>query len=333
MASRAALPKSKRQYAPVQNGAAQRFVRTLKAAKSAKMPGYIDPLLATESAPPRGPGWVHEIKFDGYRFQLHLKNGQPQFFTRRGNDWSNRVRSLMAATGSINTYAAIIDGEVVVPLENGATDFGGLESELKKGGSDRIAFYAFDLLYLDGYDLRRCALIDRKEALRLLLDGVPYPFVYSEHIDDYDGLLVSKEACQMELEGTISKRANSPYVSGRNTYWTKKPCRKRDTFIVAGWAEKRGQFDGIYLAKEEGGELVYAGKLERGFDGKKEKEMLSALRPITTVKKPMKSSRARFPKAQWVKPNVLVEAEFRGKTGEGLLRHPSYVGIRRDIAD
>src|SRR5690242_13516486 len=109
MASRAALPKSKRQYAHVQNGAAQRFVRTLKAAKSAPMLGYIEPLQPTETAPPRGPGWIHEIKYDGYRFQLHLKNGQPQFFTRRGNNWSNRVRSLMAPTGSINTYAAIID--------------------------------------------------------------------------------------------------------------------------------------------------------------------------------------------------------------------------------
>jgi len=273
---RAALPKSKRQYVHVNNGPAQRFVRTLKTAKSSPMLGYIQPLLATEAAPPRGEGWVHEIKYDGYRFQLHLKNGQPRFFTRRGNDWSERVRSLMAATGFLNSYAAILDGEVVVPLANGATDFGALESELKQSGSDRIAFYVFDLLYLDGYDLRRCALIDRKEALRLLLEGVPHPIVYSEHIEDYDGLLVSKEACRMELEGTVSKRALSPYVSGRSAYWTKKPCRQRDTFIVAGWAEKRGQFDGIYLAKEEGGELVYAGKLERGFDDRKEKEMLAA---------------------------------------------------------
>jgi len=329
---RAALPKSKRQYVHVNNGPAQRFVRTLKAAKPAPMMGYIEPLLATEAAPPRGPGWVHEIKYDGYRFQLHLKNGQPQFFTRRGNDWSNRVRSLVAATGSINTHAAVIDGEVVVPLENGVTDFGALEGELKQGGSDRIAFYVFDLLYLDGYDLRRCALVDRKEALRLLLAGVPYPIVYSEHIEDYDGLLVSNEACRMELEGTVSKRANSPYVSGRSTHWTKKPCRTRDSFLVAGWAEKRGKFDGIYLATEEGGELVYAGKLERGFDDKKEKEMLAELRPLTTSKKSIVSRRARFPKARWVKPQVMVEAEFRGKTGEGLLRHPSYKGIRRDIA-
>src|SRR5688572_7343620 len=102
----------------------------------------------------------------------------------------------------------------------------------------------------------------------------------------------------MELEGTVSKRANSPYVSGRSTHWTKKPCRTRDSFLVAGWAEKRGKFDGIYLATEEDGELVYAGKLERGFDDKKEKEILAELRPLTTSKRPMVSSRARFPKAR-----------------------------------
>jgi bifunctional non-homologous end joining protein LigD len=331
--ARAALPKSKRQYVHVNNGPAQRLVRTFKAAKSAPMMDYVEPLLATEAPPPRGTGWVHEIKYDGYRFQLHLQNGQARFFTRRGNDWSNRVRSLIAATASISTYAAIVDGEVVVPLENGATDFGALESELKQSGSDRIAFYAFDLLYLDGYDLRRCTLTDRKEALRLLLEKVSHPILYSEHIDDYDGLIVAKEACRMELEGTVSKRANSPYVSGHSGYWTKKPCRTRDTFVVVGWAEKRGKFDGIYLAKTEGDDLVYAGKLERGFDDKKEKEMMRDLRPLITAKKPMKSSRVRFPKARWVKPQVLVEAEFRGKTGDGLLRHPSYKGIRRDTAE
>jgi bifunctional non-homologous end joining protein LigD len=332
MARRSSLPKSKRQYVHVNTGPAQRYVRSLKAAKSARQPDYIEPLLATEASPPRGPGWVHEIKYDGYRFQLHLRNGQPQFFTRRGNDWSDRVRSLVGNTIHLNSYSCIVDGEVVVPLENGGTDFGALEGELKRAGSDRIAFYAFDLLYLDGYDLRPCTLIERKEALRLLLEAVPYPFVYSEHLED-DGPAVFREACRLDLEGIVSKRASAPYTSGRSARWLKKPCRRRDTFVVAGWAEKRGQFDGIYLAKEAGGELVYAGKIERGFDAPEEKELLTLLRPLASPKKPMTSSRVRFPKARWVRPEVLVEAEFRGKTGEGLLRHPSYVGVRRDIAE
>jgi bifunctional non-homologous end joining protein LigD len=294
------------------------------------MPEYVEPLLAIEGPPPRGDKWLHEIKYDGYRFQLHLKNGQPQFFTRRGNDWTDRVNSLVLASGGIASYACIIDGEVVVPLENGGTDFGALESELKQSGSNRIAFYAFDLLYLDGLDLRRAALVDRKEILRLLVERVPYPIVYSDHMEG-DGPAIAREACRLELEGIVSKRRDAPYVSGRGSYWIKKPCRSRDTFTVAGWAEKRGKFDGIYLAKRQGRELFYAGKLERGFDARSENAMLAKLRPLATAQQPMKASRARFPKAKWVKPVVKVEAEFRGKTGEGLLRHPSFKGTREDV--
>jgi bifunctional non-homologous end joining protein LigD len=327
------ISKSRRQYVHVNNGPAQRLARKTAGAKPAPMPDYIDPLLATEGPPPRGDKWLHEIKYDGYRFQLHLQNGQPKFFTRRGNDWSNRVNSLVLAAGAINSYGCILDGEVVVPLENGGTDFGALESELKQSGSNRIAFYAFDLLYLDGLDLRRAALVDRKALLELLLDGVPYPIVYSDHMEG-DGPTIAREACNLQLEGIVSKRRDAPYVSGRGSYWIKKPCRKRETFIVAGWAEKRGKFDGIYLAQAaDGGDLLYAGKLERGFDDKQEKEMMTALRPIATNKKPIRSARTRFPKARWVEPRVMVEAEFRGKTAEGLVRHPSYKGIRRDLAE
>jgi bifunctional non-homologous end joining protein LigD len=238
------LSKSKRQYAHVQNGAAQRLARKVAGVKLAPMPDYISPLLATEGAPPRGDAWLHEIKFDGYRFQLHLKNGQTRFYTRRGHDWSDRVNSLVLATGAINSYGCIIDGEIVVPTPEGGTDFGALESELKQSGSDRLTFYAFDLLYLDGWDLRRAALVDRKEVLRLLIADVLHPIVYSDHMGG-DGPTIVREACRMELEGIVSKRRDSPYASGRSGYWIKKPCRQRDTFIVAGWAEKRKKFDGL----------------------------------------------------------------------------------------
>lgn len=111
-------------------------------------------MLATEGPTPKGDNWVHEIKYDGYRFQLYFSNGQPSFLTRRGNDWTDKVKALVAATACINSYNCIVDGEVVVPTE-GATDFGSLKRELSLGNSQRLAFYAFDLLYLDGYDLRR----------------------------------------------------------------------------------------------------------------------------------------------------------------------------------
>jgi bifunctional non-homologous end joining protein LigD len=320
---------AKRQYVQVQNGPAQRLARQI--GESASMPEYVEPLLATEGSPPKGDRWVHEIKYDGYRFQLYFRNGMPRFLTRRGNDWTDKVQTVVAATVHINSHNSIIDGEMVIPTANGGTDFGELKRELSLGNSAQLAFYAFDILYLDGYDLRRCALLDRKEVLRLLLEKVDYPIVYSDHADDPDGPGLFREACKTELEGIVSKRKDAPYASGRSSYWIKKPCRKRDTFIVAGWAEKRGKFDGIYLAKREGRELVYAGKLERGFSDEDEREILAILKPLTVSKQPMSGSRDRFPKAKWVKPEVMVEAEFRGKTSKGLLRHPSYKGIREDL--
>jgi bifunctional non-homologous end joining protein LigD len=321
------LRKSARQYAHVQNGEAQRLAR--KVGISAPMPDHIEPLLATEGPPPKGDRWVHEIKYDGYRFQLYFQNGQASFLTRRGHDWTEKVNSLVVATAYINSYNCIVDGEVVVPTAD-ATDFGSLKHELSLGTSNRLAFYAFDLLYLDGYDLRRAGLIERKEVLRLLVEKVPYPIVYSDHIDG-DGQGLAKEACKAELEGIVSKRKDAPYVSGRSSNWIKKPCRLRDTFLIAGWAEKRKKFDGVYLAKKMGRQLVYAGELEQGFSEKDQKSVLSRLRPLHVEKQPMTATRERFPKANWVKPQVMVEAEFRGKTAEGLLRHPSFKGLRDDL--
>jgi bifunctional non-homologous end joining protein LigD len=160
---RVAATRSKRQYVHVHNAPAQRLARSLAAAKGAPMPAYVEPALATlRSTPPKGKYWVHEIKFDGYRFQLHVSPGQVRFFTRRGHDWSARVAKLTAAASRLKTYAAIIDGEVVVHGPQGGTDFNELERELnKKGGSDNLVFYAFDLLYLDGLDLREAALLER----------------------------------------------------------------------------------------------------------------------------------------------------------------------------
>jgi bifunctional non-homologous end joining protein LigD len=246
-----ALAKSKRRYAHVNNGPAQRLARQTKNVIARPQPDFIEPLLAAEGTPPSGDNWVHEIKYDGYRFQLHLTNGQVKFLTRRGHDWTSRVNSLVLATGAFNTFRCIIDGEVVVPLENGGTDFGALESELKQSGSNRIAFYAFDLLYLDGMDLRTASLVDRKAILRLLLEPVPYPIVHSDFLEQ-DGPRIFKHACALGLEGIVSKRRDAPYASGRSGYWIKKPCRQRDTFYVAGWAEKRTKFDGLYLAKKDG---------------------------------------------------------------------------------
>src|SRR5262245_4438159 len=170
------VAKSQRQYAHIHNAPAQRRARGLADAKGLPMPSFIEPALATlRTSPPKGEQWVHEIKYDGYRFQAHVREGQDRerkvrFLTRRGHDWSARLVNLRAPVSRLKTHAAILDGEVVVQGEGGATDFNELEREIsQKGGSPRLVLYVFDLLYLAGLDLRRAPLIDRKAVLADLL--------------------------------------------------------------------------------------------------------------------------------------------------------------------
>jgi bifunctional non-homologous end joining protein LigD len=218
-----------------------------------------------------------------------------------------------------------------VETPDGRSDFHALEKELKAtGGSRRLVFYVFDILYFGGYDLREVPLLDRKRVLREVMPKTG-PIKFSEHIEG-DGPTIWHQACELGLEGIVSKRADARYVSDRSANWIKVPCRQRDTFYVVGWAEREGKrFDGLYLGRKEGDELVYAGKLERGFSEEDKRNIVKRLAPLRVRKQPMTAARKTFPKARWVTPTVTVDAEFRGKTGEGLLRHPSFKGIREDL--
>jgi bifunctional non-homologous end joining protein LigD len=241
--------------------------RRLLGVKAGPMPGFVEPSLATlRPEAPRGDRWVHEIKYDGYRLQLHVHNGRIRLFTRRGHNWTDRFESIVIAASSVKTYAAILDGEVIVPTEQGRSDFHALERDLGAGRSDRFVYYCFDPLYLDGLDLRACALLDRKDVLAELLVGVPPPLGFSEHLGA-DGRDVLANACRLELEGVVSKLKDGRYRSGRNDDWVKATCRHRDTFAIAGWAEKQGKFDGLYLARNEEGELAFRSHLDERDDG------------------------------------------------------------------
>jgi len=191
-------------------------------------------------------------------------------------------------------------------------------------------YYVFDLLYLDGLDLRAARLIERKRVLQLLLANVGGAVRVSDHLVG-DGPAIWRRACDVELEGIVSKRDDSRYRSGRTDVWIKSTCRHRDTFAVVGWAEKNKKFDGIYLARERDGELVYAGKLERRISSDDKRTLLARLKTLRVRTRPMRAARRKFPKARWVKPRLLVDAEFRGKTADGLLRHPSFKGVREDL--
>src|SRR3954468_3889364 len=229
----------------------------------APFPGFIEPALATSvDTVPNGGRWVHEIKFDGYRVQVHLRDAAVKVFTRRGNDWTNRFRKIAADAWHINAGSAIIDGEVVVPSADGTTDFSILQNELK-GRSKKIVMVAFDLLYLNGYDLRKLPLIERKAHLKKLIAKTDIQFSESFEMD---GAEMYRHACSVGLEGVVSKVRDAPYRSGRGNDWVKKTCAQRETLTIAGFALDGNDWDGIYLGRRKGNNLVYAGKVDHGFD-------------------------------------------------------------------
>jgi bifunctional non-homologous end joining protein LigD len=182
----------------------------------AAYPGFIEPALATSiEKVPSGEGWVHEIKFDGYRVQVHVRDAAVKLFTRRGNDWSNRLRKIASDAWHINVGSAIIDGEIVAPAADGTTDFSVLQNELK-GRSTKIVMVAFDLLYLNGYDLRKLPLFERKALLKKLVADTDVQFSDSFEVD---GREMFKHACKTGLEGVVSKVRDSKYPTGRSNDW------------------------------------------------------------------------------------------------------------------
>jgi bifunctional non-homologous end joining protein LigD len=274
---------------------------------------------------PGGERWVHEIKFDGYRVQVHLRDAAVKVFTRGGDDWTDRFKKIASDVWHINAGSAIIDGEVVVLAKNGTTDFSVLQNELK-GRSEKIVLVAFDLLYLNGYDLRSLPLIERKAVLKKIIGETDVQFSESFEID---GPEMFKHACGIGLEGVVSKVRDSRYVSGRSNAWVKKTCAQRETQPIAGFALKENMFDGIYVGRIKGNDLVYASKVDHGFDAVSAKELQARLKPLIRQTQPYVKRIAH--KGVWVEPSLLAEIEYRAKSAEGKVRHPFFKGLREDL--
>jgi bifunctional non-homologous end joining protein LigD len=292
----------------------------------ANYPGFIEPALATSiTKVPSGDRWIHEIKFDGYRVQVLLRDAAVKVFTRRGNDWTNRFRKIVADAWHINAGSAIIDGEVVVPAADGTTDFSVLQNELK-GRSTKIVIVAFDLLYLNGYDLRKLPLFERKALLKELIADTDVQFSDSFEVD---GQEMFKHACKTGLEGVVSKVRDSRYVSGRVNDWVKKTCAQRETLTIAGFALDGSKWDGLYLGRRKGSDLIYAGKVDHGFDKDSAKDLQARLKPLVRKSQPYTKKIAH--RGIWVEPSLLAEVEYRAKSAEGKLRHPFFKGIRDDL--
>ncbi|MBR1251324.1 non-homologous end-joining DNA ligase [Bradyrhizobium sp. AUGA SZCCT0169] len=292
----------------------------------APFPGFIEPALATSiDNAPNGERWIHEIKFDGYRVQVHLANEAIKVYTRRGNNWTNRFRKIADDAWHISARSAIIDGEVVVPAADGSTDFSVLQNELK-GKSTRIVLVAFDLLYLNGYDLRKLPLMERKAHLKKLIAATDIQF--SESFET-DGREIYKHACKVGLEGVVSKVRDSVYTSGRGNNWTKKTCAQRETLTIAGFALDGNDWDGIYVGRRKGNDLIYAGKVDHGFDKTSAAELRRRLTPLIRKTQPYAKRIAHM--GIWVEPHLLVEIEYRAKSAEGKVRHPIFKGLREDL--
>jgi bifunctional non-homologous end joining protein LigD len=292
----------------------------------APFPGFIAPALATKiDKVPSGDRWIHEIKFDGYRVQLHIANDDIKVFTRRGNDWTKRFRKIAGDAYLINAGSAIIDGEVVVPAVDGTTDFSVLQNELK-GKSTKIVLVAFDLLYLNGQDLRKLPLIERKAALKKLISKTAIQFSESFELDGREML---KHACQVGLEGVVSKVRDSRYPSERTNDWVKVTCAQRETLPIAGFALDGNKWDGIYVGRERAGQLFYAGKVDHGFTPESEKDLRARLKPLIRKTQPYAKKIAH--RGIWVEPSLLAEIEYRAKSAEGKVRHPFFKGLREDL--
>jgi bifunctional non-homologous end joining protein LigD len=300
--------------------------KRIDGARPLEMPGFIRPQLATlKSRAPTGDQWLHEIKYDGYRIQIHLNNGKRKVYTRNGLDWTKRF-SVIARALDIPGQA-ILDGEVVV-IKDGRTNFSELQAELAAGDQDRLVFYAFDLLWRDG-DLRKLPQIERKQALLDLLgeNGIEAPIVYSEHLTG-DGQEMFEHAGKLGWEGIVSKNARAPYRSDRNEAWLKIKTVQRGNFPVIGFVKDPTGVAALYLGKRKGKDLVYMGKVGTGWSrtisSQIRKQLNTVVSPKSKLTKPI-----RKPKAVWVEPSFSAEVEYRDITSEGLLRQSSFKGLKR----
>jgi bifunctional non-homologous end joining protein LigD len=292
----------------------------------APFPGFVQPALATAiERVPTGERWIHEIKFDGYRVQVHLANEAVKVYTRRGYDWTKRFKKVADDAWHIKAASAIIDGEIVVPAADGTTDFSVLQNELK-GTSQKIMLVAFDLLYLNGRDLRKLPLHQRKTELKKIVARTEVQFSESFEIDGGEMLA---HACKVGLEGVVSKVRDSTYPIGRGNNWVKKTCAQRETLTIAGFALDEGKWDGMYLGRRKGEELIYAGKVDHGFDKTSASELRRRLEPLVRKTPPYAKRIAH--KGIWVEPKLLAEIEYRAKSAEGKVRHPFFKGLREDL--
>ena len=300
-----------------------------------RLPDKQAPQLATVvDGPPEEDDWLTEIKFDGYRLLASVDQGEVRLLTRNGNDWTDRLPAVASAIAQLPVNSVRVDGELVALDKQGVSSFPALQTALSNGHDETLVFYLFDLLHLDGWDLRPCALRDRKQRLRLLRNWQGM-LRYSDHHEG-DAARMRKAACQMKLEGIICKRADAPYRAGRSHDWLKVKCQGREEFLVLGWTEPAGSRTGLgslHLGYyDESGGLHYAGGCGSGFSD----ELLGVLRERLNglgnapPQQLILAGEDLEPNIHWVKPDLVAETNFTSWSGAGRVRHAVFLGLRDD---
>lgn len=301
------------------------------------MPERVEPCLAQlQSKAPVGYEWAYEVKWDGYRLAIHIAGKRVRIITRGGHDWTARFPTIAHDALELGVDSAILDGEAVVLDERGASDFGALQKALGGRGGKRFAaeasLYTFDLLYLDGQDLRILELEERRQMLEQLIGRTPHGSIrFSEEIEA-EGDRLLRKACELGLEGVIAKRRDAPYRSGRSGDWLKIKWIQSESFAIVGYEPSTIALGGIgrlLLAAQKGDDLVYVGGVGTGFTQASGAALRKQMDKLI-VDKPALAMPVRKRGYRWIRPELVAEIALRGWTDDSKLRHASYKGLREE---